>query len=275
MTMNGLHGTDGSGVGSRLRDWRGWTLAVAHWMVLVLSVLLIVFISYDTFKDIPFLQNRAYMSFQLAVCLVFIADFFLELALTPAGSRRSYLRRRWIYLFLSIPYLNIVDGLDLKLDESALYFIRFIPLARGALALVIVLGYISANRITGIFVSYLSIILLSTYFAALIFYEREMPVNPHVTDYWEAFLWCSLQTTTLGSSIAPVTVVGKIISVILSFMGIMMYPLFTVYLSSLILKSRSMLNILNFGGNSVKNEAMPQKAGASQGEQVAVSDKKS
>lgn len=275
MMINGAQGTDGRGVRARLMDWRGRTLAVAHWMVLVLSVLLIVFISYDTFKDIPFLQNRAYMSFQLMVCLTFIADFFLELALTPFGERRRYLRGRWIYLFLSIPYLNIVDGLDLKLDESALYFIRFIPLARGALALVIVLGYISANRITGIFVSYLSIILLSTYFAALIFYEREMPVNPHVTDYWEAFLWCSLQTTTLGSSIAPVTVVGKIISVILSFMGIMMYPLFTVYLSSLILKSRSMLNILNFNGNSVKNSAMPQKAGASQGEQVAVSDKKS
>lgn len=275
MMINGAQGTDGRGVRARLMDWRGRTLAVAHWMVLVLSVLLIVFISYDTFKDIPFLQNRAYMSFQLMVCLTFIADFFLELALTPFGERRRYLRGRWIYLFLSIPYLNIVDGLDLKLDESALYFIRFIPLARGALALVIVLGYISANRITGIFVSYLSIILLSTYFAALIFYEREMPVNPHVTDYWEAFLWCSLQTTTLGSAIAPVTVVGKIISVILSFMGIMMYPLFTVYLSSLILKSRAMLNILNFNGNSVKNGAMPRKAGDSQGEQVAVSDKKS
>ena len=98
-------------------------------------------------------------------------------------------------------------------------------------------------------------------------------MNPHVTDYWEAFLWCSLQTTTLGSAIAPVTVVGKIISVVLSFMGVIMYPLFTVYLSSLILKSRSVLNILNFSGGSVKNGDKEPKAGAMQDQQVAISDK--
>lgn len=253
-------------------NWRKDILLSVHWLVLVLSVLLIVFISYDTFKNIPFLESRSYMSFQLAVCLVFMADFFLELALTPRGQKKHYLRGRWIFLLLSIPYLNIVDGLDLALGGEALYFIRFIPLARGGLALVVVLGYISANKMTGIFVSYLSILLLCTYFAALIFYEREMPVNARITDYWSAFLWCCLQTTTLGSSIAPVTVAGKIISVILSFMGIMMYPLFTVYLSSLLLKSRSVLNVLNIAGLNVKKMGPNRENATSSGTEVANHD---
>ncbi|MDE5940660.1 MAG: two pore domain potassium channel family protein [Muribaculaceae bacterium] len=254
--------------------WRRVVLAAAHWIVLVLSVLLIVFISYDTFRNIPFLESRSYMSFQFMVCVVFVLDFFVELALTPRGDRRRYLRGRWIYLFLSVPYLNIIDGLNLQLGEEALYFVRFIPLARGGLALVIVLGYISSNRITGIFVSYLSILLLCTYFAALIFYEREMPVNARITDYWSAFLWCCLQTTTLGSSIAPVTVAGKVISVILSFMGVMMYPLFTVYLSSLILKSRSVLNVLNIAGLNVKKSGTGNENGYAGVPGVAISDKK-
>ena len=49
-------------------------------------------------SDIPFLENRAYMTFQLAVCLVFITDFFLELALTPHGRRKAYIRTRWLML---------------------------------------------------------------------------------------------------------------------------------------------------------------------------------
>lgn len=228
-------------------------IAAAHIVVLTLSVLMIVFISYDTFHDIDFMRSRSYMTFQLAVCMVFIADFFLELALAPRGTRSSYLRSRWLYLLISIPWLTIVERLRMQLGPDALYFIRFVPLARGALALVIVLGYIAHNRITGLFVSYVSILLLTTYFAALIFYEREKGVNPYVTDYLQAFVWCALQTTTLGSSVMPLTVAGKVISVILSFMGIVMYPLFTVYLSSLILKRTNVLNLLNISLSKVKN----------------------
>ncbi len=235
------------------------TIDAAHTVILTLSVLLIVFISYDTFNNIPFLQNRLYMNFQLCVCIIFMLDFFLELFLTPHGQRRHYIRARWLFLVLSVPYLNIIDSYNIRLSPDALYFIRFIPLARGALALVIVIGYISSNKITGIFASYTSILVLTTYFAALIYYEREHPVNPHVTSYWTAFISCSLQTTTIGSSIVPMTVAGKIISIILSFMGVMMFPLFTVYISSLLLKKFNPLNFLNSSGKNVKTYSSPEQ----------------
>ncbi|MDE5625125.1 MAG: potassium channel family protein [Muribaculaceae bacterium] len=96
--------------------------------------------------------------------------------------------------------------------------------------------------------------LLTVYFAGLIFYEREQPVNPGVTSYWDAFWWCSLEATTLGSSLNPVTLAGKLLAVVLSLMGIVMFPLFTVYLSSLILRSRSVLNMLNIGVSKVKTD---------------------
>lgn len=223
--------------------------------ILILSVALIAFISYDTFKNIPFLENKVYMAFQLFVCIVFIADFFVELWLTPRGGRGRYFKSRWFFLLMSIPLLNIVDAYQIQLSPDALYFARFLPLARGALALAIVLNYIASNRITGIFVSYLSIMLLTVYFAGLIFYEREAPVNPGVTSYWDAFWWCSLEATTLGSSLNPMTLAGKLLAVVLSLMGIVMFPLFTVYLSSLILKSRNVLNMLNIHRSNVKTDA--------------------
>ena len=156
------------------------TLDTLHVIVLVLSVLLIAYISYDTFQNIPFLKNRHYMAFQLFVCIVFIIDFFIELALAP--DKWFYFKRRWIFLLLSIPFLNIINHYDIHLSSDAIYFVRFIPLARGALALAIVLGYISHNRITSIFASYVSIMVLITYFAGLIFFEREHPVNSMVTS---------------------------------------------------------------------------------------------
>lgn len=253
---------------------RDTILDAAHAVILILSVLLIVFISYDTFKNIPFLENRTYMAFQFAVCLVFIVDFFLELILTPRGSRKSYIRTRWLFLFLSIPYLNIIDSYHLQLSPDALYFVRFIPLARGGLALVIVLNYISANRITGIFVSYVSILLLTTYFAALIFYEREHPLNPHIGSYWNAFIWCALQTTTLGSPVAPLTIAGKIISIILSYMGVIMYPLFTVYISSVIVDRTNVLNFIKTRRSNVKSGNSTTSSPPTQGPAVANSTEK-
>lgn len=247
-------------------------LDVLHIVVLVLSVLLISIISYTTFKGIPFLQDRFYMRFQLVVCLVFIADFFIELWLTPRGERHLYLRSRWLYLLLSVPYLNIIDGYNIILSPEALYFIRFIPLCRGGLALVIVLDYISANRITGMFLSYLSILLLTVYFAALIFYECEQPVNPGITSYWDAIWWCCMQSTTLGCSLMPVTAAGKVLSFVLSLMGMIMFPLFTVYLSSLILKQRSELNKVKFSSITVKSPVNPQPHDGSGARNVAPHD---
>lgn len=244
-------------------------LDVFHVAILILSVLLILFISYDTFRNIPFLENRGYMTFQFFVCMVFIADFFVELWLTPRGHRGRYVRNRWFFLLISVPVLNIVDAYHLTLTPDLLYFARFLPLIRGALALAIVLNYIASNRITGLFVSYLSIMVLTVYFAGLIFYEREQPVNPGVTSYWDAFWWCSLEATTLGSNLNPVTIAGKLLAVVLSLMGTIMFPLFTVYLSSLILKGRNALNILNFKSGNVKSGKTEQSTPPSPGQKVA------
>lgn len=120
----------------------------------------------------------------------------------------------------------------------------------------------------------MSILLLTTYFAALIFYEREQPVNPHIGNYRDAFIWCALQTTTLGSSVAPLTVSGKIISVILSFMEVIMYPLFTVYLSSVIVKHTSVLNFLNSRVQNVKSASVSTENTNPAALKVAQTDKK-
>lgn len=202
---------------------------IMHTIVLILSVLLIVYISYDTFRSENFLANHAYMTFQFWVCVVFVADFFIELIF--ARHRWQYVRHRFLFLFISIPYLNIVSALDIHLSPEALYFVRFIPLARGALALSIVFGYFSKNAITSFFMSYIVIMVMIVYFCSLIFYQCEQGVNPQVDTYWTALWWAAMNMSTVGCYINPMTIEGRIVAVILPISGMIIFPLFTVYLT--------------------------------------------
>ncbi len=203
-----------------------------HAIVLILSAILILYISIDTINGTSFIDNREYMTVQLIVCIFFIADFFL--GLSRATNRWQYFRRHLIFLLLSIPYLNIIQTFDLSLSDRLLYFIRIIPLSRGALALAIIVGYISRNKMTSIFLSYTAILVAMIYIASLMFFAQEQPFNPAVPDYWSALWWAWMDATTIGSNIYPVTVTGKILGVLLGAMGMILFPLFTVYLTSLI-----------------------------------------
>lgn len=205
-------------------------VSIMNLIVLLLSLGLIIWISYDTFELIDFLQSSSYMTFQLWVCFFFILDFFVELRYAP--DKWGFVRRRIVFLILSVPYLNIINMCNLQLSHDALYFIRFIPLARGALAMSIVMGYLSSNAITSLFMSYLVIMVFVGYFCSLIFYQREFGVNPQVTSYWSSLWWSAMNMTTVGCNIEPVTVAGKITAVILPVVGMVIFPLFTVYLTN-------------------------------------------
>ncbi len=204
--------------------------SVLNWLMLLLSAGLITYLSVDALRGVEFLTDSGYMHFQLLVCMVFIADFFIELYMSHR--RWHYVGRRIAFLLLSIPYLNILNYLGITLSPDALYFARFLPLGRGALAMAIVVGYISKNRLTNIFASYSVILIAIVYFGSLIFYEREMGVNPDLKNYMQALWWACSDATTTGCTIFPVTPAGKIVSAVLAVMGMVMFPLFTVVITS-------------------------------------------
>lgn len=210
-------------------------IATMNFIVIVLSIMLIVWISVDTFEKIEFLRSHSYMTFQLWVCIFFIIDFFV--GLYYADNKRIYMLHRWVFLVLSIPYLNIVNLMGIDLSADALYFIRFIPLARGALAMSIVVGYLSSNAVSSLFMSYLVIMIFVGYFCSLIFYQREYGVNPQVQNYGSALWWAAMNMVTVGCNIEPVTIAGKITAVILPVSGMVIFPLFTVYLTNYVTQS--------------------------------------
>lgn len=108
------------------------------------------------------------------------------------------------------------------------------PLIRGGYALAIVVGWLTYSRAAGLFFTYIIILFSTVYFASLTFYLFEHTANPLVKSYHDAIWWAAMDVTTVGSNIVAVTTVGRVLSVLLAAMGMMMFPIFTVYITNLI-----------------------------------------
>lgn len=210
-------------------------LYILQVLMLIASVLIILIISLEAFSRDGFVgYDGLYMDAQLPICIVFLAYFGLHMYYSPDPPR--FFRRHIIYFLLSIPYSWIITKAGVHLHGIGGYAIHLIPLMRAVLALVIIVNYISSNKLIGIFASYTLILVLSVYFCSVLFYICERHINPAVTSYWVAFWWTWLQASTLGASFYPVSIVGKIIAGVMSIEGMLMFPLFTVYLTQMIKK---------------------------------------
>ena len=221
---------------------------ILHILILLMSLFLVISISIDTFHNIPFLNQGSYLKIQFWICMFFLFDFLLEFfALAKAKGihttllefflskeKGRYFTSHFIFLLVSIPYLNIIDFYHITFSPEISYFLRFIPLLRGGYALAIVVGWLSGSKASGLFTSYITMLMATVYFASLIFFVLEHKVNPMVTDYWSALWWAFMDVTTVGSNIYAVTPTGKILSVVLAALGMMMFPIFTVYVTSLV-----------------------------------------
>lgn len=203
-----------------------------HILILLLSLFLVISISIDTFKGISFYTQSVYMKVQLWICILFLFDFVLEFSLSK--NKMHYFATHFIFLLVAIPYQNIITYMGWTFSPETTYMIRFIPLVRGGYALAIVVGWLTYNRASGLFISYLTMLLATVYFASLAFFVVELKVNPLVKDYTDALWWAFMDVTTVGSNIIAVTPIGRVLSVVLAALGMMMFPIFTVYITSII-----------------------------------------
>ncbi len=207
---------------------------ILHVIILLLSLFLVISISVDTFKGIPFYTQSLYMKVQLWICILFLFDFILELFL--AKDKLRYFSTHFLFLLVAIPYQNIIAYMGWTFSPEITYMLRFIPLVRGGYAMAIVVGWLTYNKASSLFVSYLTMLLATVYFASLAFFVMEHKVNPLVTGYGDALWWAFMDVTTVGSNIIAVTATGRVLSVLLAALGMMMFPIFTVYVTSLIQK---------------------------------------
>lgn len=211
---------------------KGGIYSILHVIILLLSIFLVICISIDTFKNEAFYNEPRFMDVQLWICVIFLADFFIEFFISP--DKKHYLATHFIFFLVSVPYNSIIDHYGWDFSPMLTYCLRYIPLIRGGYAMSIVVSWFAYNKAAGLFVSYLTTLLFTIYFASLAFYLFEKGPNPLVKDYTDALWWAAMDATTVGSNIIAVTPVGRVLSVVLAAIGMMMFPIFTVYITNII-----------------------------------------
>lgn len=209
-----------------------------HILILILSIFLVVCISIDSFHNEAFYNEPQFMKVQFWICVIFLADFFIEFFLSD--NKSHYLLTHFLFFFVSIPYNSIISHYGWTFDPQLTYCLRYIPLIRGGYAMSIVVSWFTYNKTTGLFISYLATLLFTIYFASLAFFLFEHGVNSLVVNYDDALWWAFMDATTVGCNITAVTTVGRILSVLLAALGMMMFPIFTVYVTNILTKHHQM-----------------------------------
>lgn len=220
-----------------LPRWRRLTLDGLHFVVIALSVVLLYAVTTDTLQSISLLTDERYLDLQFWICIVFLCETVVEWAISP--HRRRHLPRMMFLLFLCVPYVTLIHHFDLKVSLQVYYLLRVMPLVRAATVLVVMWGIMQKNWVTGVFGSYIIILLITLYVLSLMFYVEEHAVNKSVYDYWQALWYACMQMNTCGSNISPVTSTGKVIGVVLSVEGIVLFPVFTVYFTHAFARTRA------------------------------------
>lgn len=211
---------------------RRGVLMILHVAIMLLSAWLIYTISVDTFSNVSFYEEPKFQKQQFWICVIFMADFFIEFFLSY--DKKHYLATHFIFFLVAIPYQAVLYHFGWHLSKEVAYLVRYIPLIRGGYAMAIVVSWFTYNKATGLFFTYIITLFSTVYFASLTFYLFEYKINPGVACYEDALWWAAMDVTTVGSNIEAVTGVGRVLSVLLAALGMMMFPIFTVYVTNLI-----------------------------------------
>ncbi len=198
-------------------------------IVVLASVTLLIALSIEIIGESQTHFSKWYINLQGIICSIFIIDFLLIMVLD---------KRPWHYfishlpvLIISLPYLSFLPSYNALTHSEFTTFIGMMPQLRAFLALYIVLRWIIRKpTVRRLLYAYILTVATLTYIAALLFYNSEIEANEHLSSFGDALWWAAMGLTTVGATITPITTTGKILSVVMPLLGMMMLPISTSYL---------------------------------------------
>ena len=199
------------------------------------SLLLLLSLSLDIVHRKSYTLSPMVEELQLVVCMIFIIDYIVQTMMSSNPKR--YFWRNIVLLLVSLPYLNLMEWGGAELPKGVYIFLKCLPMVRGTVGVYMLIKYITPSRVSAIMWSYIVLIVLVTYIAALVFYAYEEVINHAVDSFGTALWWAGLNVTTVGAPLFAVTPIGKILTVLLPGLGMILFPLLTVYVTHLVQRS--------------------------------------
>jgi voltage-gated potassium channel len=195
-----------------------------QFVMLALSVYVIVALFIQLIIKLPPQILYLLDSFDFAICLVFLFDFFYRLV--NSSNKLQFLKWGWIDFISSIPTIDI-----LRWGRLFRVF-RIIRLLRAFKSTKILVSFIYQNRAKCSFAATAIISFLLVIFSSIAILTFEDQPSSHIKSPIDALWWSFSTISTTGSGDAyPITTAGKILSVILAISGVGLFGTFTAYVA--------------------------------------------
>ena len=198
---------------------------------LAASIVLLVSISWEVADREDDILSTWYRGLQLVVCSIFFVTALFRLLIPQY--RREHWFRDTIFAIASIPYINILDWSGVELLNRSERIVAFAPVIISIMATVVILEWLIEGRKRRLMAAYILTVTMFTYISALLFYDCEMGINEKLHSFGDALWWAWMNVTTVGAEIFPVTAIGKVICVLLPVVGMMFFPIFTIYVTNM------------------------------------------
>lgn len=198
--------------------------------MLVVSLLALLVVGAQTALTLsaPIMEVLGYAD--LAVCVLFFADFIHQLVRAP--SRWGYfITWGWIDLLSSIPMVDAFRG------ARAIRILRILRILRAARSARLLADFVLHRRAQGAFLAASLVTLVLVFFSSIAILQFEATRGGNITSAEDAVWWTMVTLTTVGyGDHYPVTFEGRIIAVLLMSAGIGLFGTFSGFVASWFLK---------------------------------------
>ncbi len=199
-------------------------------VLFVLSIYVVIELYISTLIDYPPNVRRVLFIIDSGICALFIYDFFS--GLLKSDNRLKYFRNNWIDLVSSVPMVNALRiGRVIKI-------IRILRIVRSGK---ILMSIIDRKNPFQTFGNLAFIIFILIIISSISFYQIEGSVNPAIQSIWDSFWWTTITTLTIGflQDISPITIGGRIFSIILILSGMILFGSFISALTDFFIEEES------------------------------------
>ena len=155
------------------------------------------------------------------ICLIFLSEFFYNLY--KSEIKKKFLIRHWIDFISSIPFVGV-----LRIGR----FVRIIRIFRLVRSGKMFVEYINKNKSYSTLQMVLIFTGLLIILSSISVFIIENPVNPEFGSLLDSFWWSVITLSTVGyGDVVPITPEGKLFSVLLIGMGIVLIGTLTGFLT--------------------------------------------
>lgn len=204
------------------------------WQIFILltSVAVLLVMGVSLLMPLPAEVKRVLDVADVAICAVFMADFFLLLYL-----HRD--RRRYLVTWGWLDFLSSIPMVDPFRWGRIGRIIRLLRLFRGLRGSAAILRRLFASRRETTAIAIVLTLLIVAVFSSVAILVAEEGSGGNIDTAEEAVWWTLTTMTTVGyGDLAPVTTLGRAVAVLTMFSGIGVFGAFTALIASLLVQPK-------------------------------------